>query len=70
MLHCFIKRSDEVDQVLKRVKYDDYDLMKLTYHRPELAESHDGFFKAIDKIQKPENQEMAVGWGVQKSFQS
>jgi len=60
----FIKRSDEVDDVLKKIEYSDDDLIYLTNYRPELAESHENFFKAIDKIQKPENQEMAVYWGV------
>src|ERR1700722_20019287 len=46
----FIKRSDKVDQVLENVKYDDIDLRELTSCRPELAESHECFFKAIDKI--------------------
>ena len=35
----FIKRCDEVDEVLKKIEYDDNDLMYLTDHRPELAES-------------------------------
>ena len=64
----FIKRSDEVDQVLKKIKYDDYDLMDLTDYRPELAESHDNFFKVIDKIKNPENQEGAVEDGVINLF--
>ena len=64
----FIKRSDMVDQVLKKIKYDDDDLMDLTNHRPELAESHDKFFKVIDKIKDPENQEWAVRWGVINLF--
>ena len=34
----FIKRSDVVDQVLEKIKYDDYDLIDLTNYRPELAE--------------------------------
>src|ERR1700722_11820020 len=34
----FIKRPDEVDQVLKRIKYNDGDLIYLTLYRPELAE--------------------------------
>ena len=50
----FIKRPDEVDQVLRKIKYDDGDLIGLTDHRPELAESHNNFFKAIDKIKNPE----------------
>ena len=56
----FIKRPDKVDQVLKKIKYDDDDLMDLTDYRPELAESHENFFKVIDKIKDPENQEWAV----------
>ena len=56
----FIKRPDEVDQVLKRIKYNDGDLIGLTSYRPELAESHDKFFKVIDKIKDPEDQEWAV----------
>jgi hypothetical protein len=64
----FVKRSDVVDKVLKRIKYYDYDLICLTDHRPELAESHDGFFKAIDKIKKPEYQEEAVTWSVINLF--
>ena len=64
----FIKRPDEVDQVLKKIKYNDDDLIYLTDYRPELAESHDKFFKVIDKIKDPENQEMAVEWGVNNLF--
>ena len=64
----FIKRPDVVDQVLKKIKYNDYDLMYLTNYRPELAESHDKFFKVIDKIKDPENQEGAVKWGVINLF--
>ena len=37
-------------------------------YRPELAESHEDFFKVIDMIKDPENQEMAVGLGFPKSF--
>ena len=60
----FIKRSDKVDQVLENVKYDDIDLRELTSCRPELAESHECFFKAIDKIKDPRNQEEAIVGGV------
>ena len=42
-----------VDEVLKKINYNDHDLMNLTDHRPELAESHDNFFKVIDKINDP-----------------
>src|ERR1700722_19539790 len=38
----FIIRSDEVDHVLKKVNYNDYELMYLTKCRPELAEFHEG----------------------------
>ena len=49
-----------VDQVLKKIEYDDDDLIDLTDYRPELAESHESFFKVIDKIKDPKNQEEAV----------
>ena len=42
----------------------------LTDYRPELAESHDNFFKVIDKINDPENQELAVEWGVNNLFEA
>ena len=57
MLHCSSRDLIMVDQVLKKIGYNDYDLRYLTHHRPELAESHDKFFKVIDKIKDPENQE-------------
>ena len=66
----FLKRPEVVDQVLKNIKYDDNDLMYLTAHRPELAESHDNFFKVIDKINNPKNQEWAVRCGVINLFQA
>jgi len=66
----FIKRSDIVDQVLENIEYNDDDLIGLTTCRPELAEpkSHENFFKAIDKIKKPGNQEGAVMIGVISLF--
>jgi hypothetical protein len=64
----FIKRSDVVDQVLKKINYNDYDLSVLTNYRPELAESHDKFFKAIDKVNNPKNQVYAVDTGVWNLF--
>ena len=64
----FLKRPDKVDEVLKKINYNDDDLMYLTEYRPELAESHEGFFKAIDKIKDPENQEQAVMIGVINLF--
>ena len=63
----FIKRPDIVDQVLKKIKYNDDDLRNLTNYRPELAESHDKFFKVIDKIKDPKNQEWAVRVGCHQS---
>ena len=33
----FIKRPDKVDEVLKKIKYNDHDLDDLTDYRPELA---------------------------------
>jgi hypothetical protein len=64
----FAKRPDEVDQVLKEIEYSDDNLIKLMWKRPELAESHDSFFKAIDKIKEPKNQETAVKTGVWNLF--
>jgi hypothetical protein len=64
----FVKRPDMVDQVLEKIKYSDNDLIYLTDYRPELAESHESFFKVIDKIKKPGNQESAIGCGVNNLF--
>jgi hypothetical protein len=64
----FIERSDEVDQVLEKIEYNDYDLWNLTDYRPELAESHEKFFMVIDLIKKPEDQEEAVKSGVINLF--
>ena len=64
----FIKRYEKVDQVLKKIKYDDDDLMNLTNYRPELAESHGSFFKVIGKINNPRSQDTAVKWGVFNLF--
>ena len=66
----FIKRLDIVDEVLKKIKYDDHDLKYLTSRRPELAESHGKFFKLIDKIKKLRNQELAVELGVFNLFKA
>ena len=54
--------------MLKKIKYDDDDLKDLTDYRPELAESHENFFKVIDKIKNPKNQELAVRDGVINLF--
>jgi hypothetical protein len=60
----FIKRPDIINQVLEKIKYNDDDLEGLTFHRPELAESHDQFFKVMGRINAPEYQEAAVAYGV------
>ena len=66
----FLKRSDDiVDQVLEKIKYNDYDLRRLTTWRVELAKSHEEFFKVIDRIGKSENQEEAVKNGVMNLFE-
>src|ERR1700722_13820836 len=64
----FIKRSDMVDQMLKKIKFNDDDLWNLTSYRSELAESHEHFFKVIDKIKSPRYQEEAVRRGVHNLF--
>ena len=64
----FIKRYEIVDDVLKNIKYDDNDLFDLTNYQPELAELHDNFFTVIGKINDPENQEIALKWGVSNLF--
>ena len=64
----FIKRPDIVEKVLKKINYVNNDLIYLTNHRPELAKSHEGFFKAVDKISGPKNQKAAIRWGVINLF--
>ena len=53
-----------IDEVLGRIEYDDNDLCDLTDYRPELAGSPEKFFRVLDKIEDPGNQEWAVYWGV------
>ena len=60
----FIKRPDDVDEILKKINHSDDDLVYLTRYRPELAESHAKFFRVIDMINDPKNQKGAVQWGV------
>ena len=64
----FIKRPEIVDQVLKKIKYNDDDLSDLTNYRPELAESHENFFKVIDKIKDPEIKNRLLSSGVINLF--
>ena len=64
----FINRLDAVDEVLNMIEYGDNDFRDLTDHRPELVESYENFFKVIDKINSPENQEWVVDWGVRNLF--
>ena len=54
-----------IDDVLGRIKCNDNDLRRLTSYRPELAGSPEKFFRVLDKIKDPENQEMAVCCGCQ-----
>ena len=53
-----------VDQVLEKIKYNDCDLYNLTSHRPELTEFHENFFKVIDRIKEPKNQDWIVSESV------
>ena len=46
------------------------DLCYLTDYRPELAGSPEKFFRILDKIKDPENQERAVRWGVINLFKA
>jgi hypothetical protein len=64
----FIKRFDEVDQVLNNVGYNDDNLVELTCYRPELATNHDKFFKVMRMINAPKDHEWAVKIGVEKLF--
>jgi len=64
----FIKRPNEVDQVLNNIHYTDYALQVLVASRPELAKSHENFFEVIDRIKHPKNQERAVRGGVNGLF--
>ena len=49
-----------IDGVLEGIEYDDGNLCLLTDYRPELAGSHEKFFRVLDKIEDPERQEVAV----------
>ena len=64
----FIKRLDIVDQVLDKIECDGNDLINLTHSRPELAESHESFFTALDKMKIAYDQERAVRRGVENLF--
>jgi hypothetical protein len=66
----FIKRPEKVDQVLERVIYSDDDLMFLTAARPELAQSHESFFKAIGKIKNIASQEDLVQRSVRRLLEA
>jgi hypothetical protein len=57
-----------IDDVLKKVEYNDYDLVHLTSYRPELASSPEKFFRVLDKIKDPKIQEIAVSEGVENLF--
>ena len=59
-----------IDEVLEGIKYEDDDLCSLTNYRPELAGSHEKYFRVLDKIKKPWKQESAVRWGVINLFRA
>ena len=59
-----------IDRVLGGIKYDDDDLCYLTDYRHELAGSPEKFFRILDKIKDPENQEEAVRLGVINLFKA
>ena len=61
----FIKRLDIVDQVLEKIEYKDSTLILLINGRLDLAEFPESFFKAIDEMEHPTNQELAVKWCIQ-----
>ena len=56
----FIKRPDIVDQVLKKIEYDDDDLSDLTNIDLNWQNRTTYFFNVIDKIKDPGYQEVAV----------
>ena len=66
----FDKGEGIIDEVLGKVKYDDYDLWDLTNYRSELAGSPEKFFRILDKIKEPKNQEYAVRCGCQQLVRS
>ena len=66
----FDKGEGMIDEVLGGIEYDDNDLCYLTNYRPELAGSPEKFFRILDKIKDPENQEGAVRWGVSNLFEA
>ena len=41
-----------IDDVLRRIEYDDDELVALTDYRPELAGSPEKFFRILDKIKR------------------
>ena len=59
-----------IDGVLGRINYNDKNLRNLTKYRPELAGSPEKFFRVLDKIEDPEEQEIAVREGVRNLFKA
>ena len=66
----FDKGEAMIDDVLGGIEYSDGNLCLLTDYRPELAASHEKFFRVLDKIEDPEWQEMAVREGVKNLFEA
>ena len=56
--------------VLRRIKYGDWNISYLSEYRPELAGSPEKFFRVLDKIECPWNQEGAVRVGVAGLFKA
>ena len=57
-------KKEMIDEVLGRIEYDDRDLYGFTHFQNELAGSPEKFFRVLDKIKDPKNQEEAVRCGV------
>ena len=59
-----------VDEVLRGIEHFDEDLPLLTNYQRELAGSPERFFRVLDKITEPRNQETAVELGVKNLFKA
>jgi hypothetical protein len=53
-----------IDDVLEKVRCNDFELGGLTNYRPELAGSPEKFFRVLDRIEDPKRQEEVVRVGV------
>ena len=64
----FDKRPGLVDGVLKRITYEDDDLVFLARDRPELARSLEKFFNILGKMKHLAGQELAIYWCLRSLF--